>query len=294
MSDWFHVTALADGVWQLTEPGHVCSWLVEGETRAALIDTGCGFAPIRPVVEALTDRPVLVVQTHHHVDHIGGSHEFDDVVIHPLGVDGLAAGVPEEVMAGYLRYAAEMEAAFEPYAGLDERFFHLLEDAHRIRPRPPGPWRIPAVAATGTIDEGDVVDLGGRRLRVLHTPGHSRDCVSLDLVGERLLFGGDTVNTGPVYTQMPDSDVAQLRASLARLAGEAAAWDRVFCSHFLRTEVAPGYLDRQVAALDELLAGAVALRPAEDCIGRPVLEAVFDGFSFLVPEGWTAPAPATA
>ena len=75
---------------------------------------------------------------------------------------------------------------------------------------------------------------------MLHTPGHSRDCVSLDLVGERLLFGGDTVNTGPVYAQMPDSDVAQLRASLARLAGEAAAWDRVFCSHFLRTEVPPG------------------------------------------------------
>jgi glyoxylase-like metal-dependent hydrolase (beta-lactamase superfamily II) len=294
MADWFHVSTLADGVWQLTEPGHVCSWLVEGDDRAALIDTGCGFAPIRPVVEALTERPVVVVQTHHHLDHVGGSHEFDDILIHGLGVDGLAGGVPDEVLEGYLRYAAELESAFELYAMLDQRFFHLVEDAHRVRRRPPSdaPWRIVPVVATGTIEDGEVVDLGGRGLRVLHTPGHSADCVSLELVGERLLFGGDTVNTGPVYTQMPDSDVAVLRASLARLAGEAERWDRVFCSHFLRTEVPPGYLARQVAALDVMLAGEAPLRPALDCVGRPVLEAVFDGFSFLVPQGWTAPARA--
>lgn len=35
---WFHVQTLAPGVWQLTEPGHVCVWLVAGENRAALID----------------------------------------------------------------------------------------------------------------------------------------------------------------------------------------------------------------------------------------------------------------
>jgi glyoxylase-like metal-dependent hydrolase (beta-lactamase superfamily II) len=291
MSDWFHVMPLADGVWQLTEPGHVASWLVAGDESAALIDTGCGFAPIRPVVEALTDRPVVVAQTHHHLDHVGGTREFEEVLIHPLGVAGLAAGAPPEVLAAYERYADAMEDGFGTYAELDALFFHLLEDAHAVRPRPRGPWRIDGVQATDTYDDGDVVDLGGRTLRVLHTPGHSADCVSLELAGERILFGGDTINTGPVYLQMPDSDVAVQRASLARLAQRAGDWDRVFCCHFLRTEVPPAYLARQVTALDELLAGGVELHAAVDCVGTAVLEARFDGFSFLVPGGWRAPEP---
>src|SRR6266545_4730820 len=119
MASWFHVAQVADRVWQLTEPGHVCSWLVEGEERAALIDTGCGFAPIRPVAEALTGRPVVVVQTHHHFDHAGGTREFGDVLIHPLGIAGLAAGASDELLAAYARHAGEMETAFEDYAALD-------------------------------------------------------------------------------------------------------------------------------------------------------------------------------
>lgn len=293
MGGWFHVSELARGVWQLTEPGHVCSWLVAGERAAALIDTGCGFVPIRPVVEELTDLPVTVVNTHHHFDHVGGNHEWERIVIHPDGVAGLAAEVPREVLGAYARYAAEQVERFELYERLDRRFYHLLEDAHRVRPLPAvvaaGEWRIRATRATGVIVHGDVIELGARRLRVRHTPGHSRDCVCLELIGERILFGGDTVNTGPVYAQLADSHVATLRASLAGLAADAGNWDRIFCSHFMRTEVAPAYLVRQVAALTSLLDGEAPLRPAVDCLGEAVQEASFDGFSVLLPPAWQTP-----
>jgi len=291
--EWFHVQTLAPGVWQLTEPGHVCMWLVTGARRAVLIDTGCGFVPLRPLVEQLTPLPVTVLQTHHHVDHIGSSHEFDEVLIHPAGVPGLASGPPRELLEAYREYTLAMDAAFSTYAELDDRYFHLLRDEHRLRPLPPsirdGSWAIPGVEATGTVDDGNTIDLGGRTLRLLHTPGHSPADVSIELVDEGLLFGGDTVNTGPVYVQIPgESSVPQLRASLARLAARAQTegYQRVFCSHFLRTAVPPSYLQQQVAALDLLLAGDVALRPAVDCVGTDVQEAPFDGFSFLVPVGW--------
>lgn len=287
--DWFHVAPLAEGVWQLTERGHVASWLIAGEDRAALVDTGCGFAPIRPVVERLTDRPVVVAQTHHHFDHIGGSHEWDEVLIHRLGVEGLASPVPADRLAAYAEYADAMEAAWDSFAALDERYFHLVSDASRVLPRPRGPWTVEPVAASGTFDEGDIISLGARELRVLHTPGHSPDCVCFEVGGERLLIGGDTVNTGPVYTQLPASDIVAQRDSLARLAAEGGRWDRVVCSHFLRTEVTPGYLGRQVEALDALLAGEMTLGSARDCVGTRVAEARFDGFSFLLPEGWSAP-----
>lgn len=286
--DWFHVQALAPEVWQITEPGHVCMWLVAGRTRAVLIDTGCGFHALRPLVERLTALPVTVLQTHHHIDHVGGSHEFDEVLIHPAGVAGLAAGVPSDELAGYREHTLAMDRAAATYAEIDTRFFHLLRDEHRVRPAPPtvrdGSWSITGVQASGTVDDGDEIDLGGRTLRLLHTPGHSPADLSIELVEDRLLFGGDTVNTGPVYVQNPDSSVSQLRASLARLAdrAERRGHRRVLCSHFLRTAVPPSYLRQQVAALDLLLSGDVELTPAVDCVGTAVREARFDGFSFFL------------
>lgn len=291
MADWFHVEALAPGVWQLTEPGHVCSWLVAGSRRAALIDTGCGIAPIRPVVESLTSLPVTVVNTHHHFDHVGGNAEFDAIAIHSLGAPGLRTAPSAELLHAYRDHAVRMQAAYAAYASSDARYFHLLRAADQVRPLPPsvlrGSWRIAASEATEVLAEGDVVDLGNRGLRVLHTPGHSPDCISLELIGERFLFGGDTVNTGPVYAQLPGSDPRQLAGSLERLADSAGEWDRVLCSHFMRTEVHPGHLAEQVAGFAALLAGEAPLHPAVDCIGTPVLEASFDGFSILVAADWS-------
>jgi glyoxylase-like metal-dependent hydrolase (beta-lactamase superfamily II) len=298
--EWFHVQPLAAGVWQLTEPGHVAMWLVVGPSRAVLIDTGCGLAPLRPLVDELAGGvPVTVAQTHHHMDHVGGSHEFAEVLIHPAGVEGLAAGVPADRLAGYREYALAQEDAAAAYADLDDRFFHLLRDEYRPRPLPAalrdGTWSIAPVTATGTLDEGDVLELGGgRSLAVMHTPGHSPADLSFELVGEGLLFGGDTVNTGPVYVQNPDSSVAQLRASLARLAERSAQYSRVFCCHFMRTAVPPSYLGDQVAALDALLTGDVPRTLAIDCVGTPVDEASFDGFSFFLPTGWTPPTTEAA
>lgn len=284
---WFAVDRLAPGVWRLAEPGHVCSWLVEGDERAALIDTGCGIAPIRPVVESLTERPVLVVNTHHHFDHVGGNHEFDEIAIHELGAAGLEQPVPHDVLKQYLRYARQLVAAYSRYAELDGRFFHLLERQHEVRPLPPhvewDGWQIRPSRATQTLRDGDTVELGGRALRVMHTPGHSPDCISLELAEERLLFGGDTVNTGPVYAHAEDSDLERFAESLEWLAGLSERFSRVFCSHFLRTEVAPAFLRVQAGAFRAVLAGDVELRPAVDCVGRPALEARFDGFSILAP-----------
>jgi glyoxylase-like metal-dependent hydrolase (beta-lactamase superfamily II) len=44
-----------------------------------LVDTGMGFVPIRPIVERLTSLPVHVINTHSHLDHTGGKHEFASI-----------------------------------------------------------------------------------------------------------------------------------------------------------------------------------------------------------------------
>lgn len=283
---WFAVDELRPGVWQIIEPGHVASFLVAGERRAALIDTGMGMRPIRPVVEELTDRPVLVVNSHHHMDHVGGNHEFDEIAIHERGAQRLAAGASLEIMPAYVDYARSMVAAYPAYEDADRRFFHQLDDLRRVRPLPedygPGSWRIPVTSATQLLSDGDSIDLGGRTLRVIDAPGHSSDGIVLDLVGEGVLFGGDTVNTGAAYICTPDSDLEVFAEVMRKLAHAAERWELVTCCHWLVTVVGPEMLVAQAAGAARLLEGDVELYPAQDCLGRAVREARFDGFSLLI------------
>lgn len=283
---WFAVDALRPGVWRIAEPGHVASFLVAGSRRAALIDTGMGVHPIRPVVEALTDRPVLVVNSHHHMDHVGGNHEFEEIAIHEAGAARLAAGASLEIMPAYAAYARAAWAAFASYERADRAFFHQLADDRRLRPLPdgfgPATWTIAPTRATMLLAGGDEIDLGERVLRVIHAPGHSSDGIVLDLAGEGVLFGGDTVNTGAVYLQTPDSDVAVFADVMEGLAARSSDWDLVTCCHWLVTEVGPQLLRAQATAARQVLAGEAELVEAVDCLGATVAEARFDGFSLLV------------
>ncbi len=67
------VTRIAEGVSLIKGIDfECCIWLVEGREKALLVDTGLGLGDLRGEVEALTDKPVVVVNTHGHGDHSGG------------------------------------------------------------------------------------------------------------------------------------------------------------------------------------------------------------------------------
>ena len=287
MHPWFAVQKVAAGVWLIAEPGHVNSWLVEGRDRAALIDTGLGIAPIRPLVETLTEAPVSVINTHAHFDHVGGNHEFEDVSVHELGAAKLRQGVPAERLTAYLAYARDLVAAAEQYRELDRRYFFLVDDSSDPRPLPEGfkdaDWRIGPSGAARTLRDGDRIDLGGRALNVLHTPGHSPDSVSLLDEPAGILFAGDTINTGPIYAHLPDSDLTQFAQSAERLRELAPMLCMVCVSHFGRAVVDPQILAEVAAALRDILHGSIALQASQDALKRPVREARFARFSILLP-----------
>ena len=76
--------------------------------------------------------------------------------------------------------------------------------AHRLSPAPYVDLR---------VDEGDVIKIGNIRLTVLHTPGHTRD--SMSLVGNDRIFTGDALLIGATgRTDLPTGDPEQLHDSL--------------------------------------------------------------------------------
>ena len=285
-SSWFDVRELDPGVHLIGEPGHVNSFLVQSSKSAVLLDTGLGVANIRTVAEALTDKSLLVVNSHYHFDHTGGNQLFEDVAIHRVGGPLLGRATPDELAFLYMEYTRRVLEAWGPYKEADDLYFHLVTAERLVRPLPDGfdpkAYRIVPSRATRLLEEGDVLDLGGRRLEVLHTPGHSPDCICLIDRENGLLFGGDTVNTGPVYAQYEESDLGMFAQSMARLASMRDDLRRVFVCHYMRLENEPALLGEMAEGFRRILAGDVELRDNVDCFNDMVKEACFDHFSVFV------------
>ena len=62
-------------------------------------------------------------------------------------------------------------------------------------------------APTMVLDEGDLIDLGGRAFEVLHLPGHSPGTIGLWDVDSGILFSGDAVYDGPLLDEIPGADL---------------------------------------------------------------------------------------
>lgn len=188
-----------------------------------------------------------------------------------------------------MAYTQRMLQAWGPYKEADDIYFHLLTAERMIRPLPegfdPGSYQIVPTVPTRLLEEGDILDLGGRHLRVMHTPGHSPDCICLFDEQNSLLFGGDTINTGPIYAQLEDSSLDDFARSTARLAEMADGVRRVFVCHFLRVENQPALLREIAEGFQQLLVGEVLFRDNVDCLNTPVKEACFDHFSIFIPSG---------
>ncbi|GAA4260101.1 MBL fold metallo-hydrolase [Dactylosporangium darangshiense] len=286
MSDWFAVEQVGPGAWLVAEPGHVNCFLVAGTDRAVLVDTGLGIADIGAVVRRLTDRPVLAVNTHGHSDHRGGNRFFADVAAHPAAAAALTSAVPAQALAEYLAVAREQLAAYERIRAVDDRFFHLFGAATRPRPLPPGAdaWTVPAGPAPAALAAGERIDLGGRALTVLFTPGHSPDSICLLDEAHGLLFAGDTLITGDFWAHTPDTDIERFAATLRWLDEEVGgSVSTIFPAHTLRYAVGPSFLRRAAAAFANVAAGRSAGVPGADLLRRPALRHDFGDFTILRP-----------
>lgn len=76
-------TVIEPGVTVLETADKTTMYLVEGDSLALLIDTGTAVKDLDKVVARLTDKPVEVIATHAHYDHVGNIRYFDEIYLHP-------------------------------------------------------------------------------------------------------------------------------------------------------------------------------------------------------------------
>lgn len=204
----WRVESIAPGVWAIGEPADDpdnYEYLLLGQRRGLLIDAGATARDIHPVLARLTRLPVTVIPTHLHFDHTNGLTHFTSIALVDL---------PEtraRDRGGVVRLG---------------RYQYLGSDSPRFR-------------VTEWIKPGGEIDLGGRQVQVLWTPGHTSSSVSIYAPSERLLFTGDFIYPTTLYAFLPDSSLSAYQATAGRLLATLPADTRIYGAHCCRNDLPP-------------------------------------------------------
>lgn len=257
---WFEVYRIRPGVFAIYEPKQfeeAISYLILGDKRALLFDTGLGVGRISSTVARLTTLPITVVNSHTHFDHVGGNAEFHDIWNRDLPFT--------------LQNQRGETNSYSNDTLAPERLCGALPKDLTSKPYSIRPWK-----SAHTLQDGERINLGGRELEIIFTPGHTPDSLSLLDRDNGLLFTGDTFYPGTLYLFVPETDFAAYTKSVAKLAVLAPKLKLLLPAHNIPT-AEPSYLNRLADAVQQVNSGK-AKYVATD--GHR--EYSFDGFSILL------------
>jgi len=207
---WFRRKLIAPNIERIDEP-HVNEflrsnvWFVKGRDRDLVVDAGLGVASLHDTFPDLFKKDPILAVTHAHLDHVGSAHEFSDRRMHRHSqINGQTAA---SLFGPELAALLGLDAAQLPAVLVDAVPLGFTAESYQIRTAP----------ATRTVSDGDVINLGDRRLRVLHLPGHTPGSICLldDESGD--LFSGDVIYDDILLDELHESDIDQYVASMLRL-----------------------------------------------------------------------------
>ena len=184
------------------EDGGVRCFLLCGDERAMVIDTGMSSGNVREIAEKLTSLPVFLINTHADIDHVSGNKYFDRVYMHP---------------AELYNYRGDI---------------------------------IP-------VWDGQIIDLGSRLVKVIHTPGHTPGSIALLDTKYRALFSGDPVQDGSIFLFGSQREMHAYRHSLIRISEMRDDFDTIYPSHGT-VPVEPEIIDGLIEGTDRILRGEIA------------------------------------
>ena len=218
-------------------------YLLEGEQKALLLDTGYGIGHLRAFVEYLTDKPVIVANTHFHPDHSAGNGEWEEVLLSP----GWEIDAPSVNNPG----AGPSDLSTLPYPDYKKTIIH----------------------------DGDTIELGGRSVTVLEAlPAHCNS--SLFFVDEehRMIFAGDEFESHQTLmydnSRNPDAPyhikkrIENLGLNALRLKKYLGEGWYLLPNHN-GTPISLAYLEDYLCLVDEIFAGTALI---EDKLNHRFIE----------------------
>ena len=203
------IEQIAPDTWAIGEPASDpdnYAYLLVGKRRALLIDSGSTLDhDLSRVVAGLTALPVMVIPSHLHHDHTNGLGHFRNIALIDLpDTRGLADG--SHVQLGRYQY---------------------------------GRWSPVDFTVTQWIKPDEKIDLGGRSVTILSTPGHTTSSVSIWEPAGRRLYTGDFLYPTTLYAFAPDSSLSIYVATIDRLLALLPPDTRLYGAHCCRNDSPP-------------------------------------------------------
>ncbi|MBJ8107923.1 MULTISPECIES: MBL fold metallo-hydrolase [Bacillus cereus group] len=200
---WFTVNQIDNTTFAISEYGHweqVHSYLLIGEEKAALIDTGLGIDNIKRITDQLTNLPIIVLTTHVHWDHIGSHGEFKNIYVHKDEEDWLVNGI-KKLSIEQIRKDVSRDITIPTPKTFNPDTYKPFQGN-----------------PTGLLNDGDKIEIGNRKLTIYHTPGHSPGHISILDNSKGYLFTGDLLyDETPVYAFFPTTNPVDLTQSLKKI-----------------------------------------------------------------------------
>jgi len=264
LQGWFELYDVAPGVTAIYEPfqwQEVISYLIEGEKEALLFDTGNGIGDIARVALALTDKPISVLNSHTHYDHVGGNYSFERVY-------GMNSDYTRKNQTGHPNESIAIETSAQALCRPLPK--GVTEGNHIGRP----------FNVSDFVLDGSIIDLGNRTLEVIHIPGHTPDAIALIDRDAGLMWTGDSYYSGPIWLFVQETDLDDYTQALDRLLEEVPNVHALLPAHNTPW-VDPEVLHRVKAGFQLMLSGG--LGPLD--LGDGMVEYRLPGesmFSFLM------------
>lgn len=168
----YTVEKIRDGIYKISEYNIANCYLIVGNEKAMLIDCTVGTGDIKSIVTKLTDKPIILVGTHSHIDHIGAARQFGEVYVHTKEAPFAPLQQLYVMRSQYLK-----RHPLSKKLGLDYKHFPKHKPYLKVK----------------AFSEGKEFDIGGRKLKAYLVPGHTSGSICLELLGENIVFVGDAL-----------------------------------------------------------------------------------------------------
>ena len=244
---WYTTVTVADNVWQISDHGADNMYIIEGKDSAMLVDTGLGTADLAGFVTTLTKKPLIVVNTHGHPDHAGANHQFEKVYVHPA--DSAASRSFNTPAAR----AASSKNMLQGNTPADNELYRGKVMNTRLVP----------------LKDGQVFDLGGRRIQVMETPGHTPGEICLLDMDNKLLFTGDNNNT-LVWLFLPAcKPLHEYMVSLEKQVSRISEFDKIYPGH--GAPMPSDFIKDQLACVKGILDKTLEAKPYKSFAGEAMI-----------------------
>ncbi|WP_326513231.1 MBL fold metallo-hydrolase [Clostridium intestinale] len=236
--EFFKSEKLSNRLYRITEFSGVCCYLIVGDNKACLLDTCCGYGNIKEYAETLTDKPIFLILTHGHYDHMGGAALFDEVY---MNLDDM----PVFKNHGDMKLRIKETKAFPQTAHVKEKDIV--------------PTRVEEIK---DIKDGDIFDLGGITIKMILVKGHTPGMMCPLIQEEKSIIFGDACGVGVLLFDEYSSNVSEYKNSLLNLKKYEHLYNTVYRNHgtfFSNKDL----LDNVIECCDLILEGKDDREPVE-------------------------------